>query len=173
MREDNYEMIRWALLLGAAGSCRNPRNHSTPISHALEHRDVLLLRWILLRGGDPNEVIVKDVTPIDDAVNTAQYEAVEVLLRAGAGANDIQPDRSSCTPLMRAAASPDPAMATALCRLLLRYGADRSARDEDVAMSRLFLGYGAGRSAGDEKSVTASDIAARLGRVALAAELRP
>ncbi len=150
MIAEDYTQIRVALLSGASGGYYNDRTFDTPLSDAIEHGDLWMMHWILLRGGDPNEGVWP---PLFAAANKGDPRMIRLLLEYGADADFWYP-AEGCSPLMLAASCPDRKAATAMCRLLLKHGAGR-------APPASYAGK------------TAADRAAAQGYTALAEELRP
>jgi ankyrin repeat protein len=105
-----------------AGSRRRMPDTLTPLFDAVRNGDIASVSAWLDSGGDPD---ARDGragwTPLLHAIHMRQLDAVRVLLERGA---DPNARTRAVTPLMMAAAEPDPSFV----QLLLAYGADPQAR---------------------------------------------
>nr|WP_246448215.1 ankyrin repeat domain-containing protein [Novosphingobium flavum] len=119
-------------------------------------RDLEWLRFLLLRGADPNKANVKGVRPIGVAVSLGWVEGVQQLIERGARVDD--PGETGETPLMTAVHQRD----IELVRILIKAGASATRADNS------------GRSAKDYATLMGSEsaIAQELNTAAKAAAAR-
>jgi ankyrin repeat protein len=101
----------------------------TPLYLAAYWGDREALELLLLKGGDPNELIDRNYSLLTAAVDAGRYEIVEALLRQGANPNLSV--GGAATPLIRAAAQG----AVELVGLLLRSGADPDLASSTTALN--------------------------------------
>lgn len=95
-----------------------------------QRRDVLWVRFLLQRGGNPNVRDNKGVTPLQISVRLGDIDSVEALIKGGAQV-DIS-DRQGETPLMSAVHQRN----VALVRALLEQGADPDVNDNTGRSAR-------------------------------------
>lgn len=84
IRWDRHDLVDDLLLLGAEDDCKIRKNGEAPIHVAAELGREHILRSLLLKGANKNEVNSEVMTPLQLAVTHGHVRAVKVLLLAGA-----------------------------------------------------------------------------------------
>lgn len=135
-------------------NARDLSTGETALHIVTKRRDVVWIKFLAQRGGNPNIADKKGITPLMIATSLGFVEGVEALVEAGARV-DVTNDAGE-TPLIAAVHSRN----TPLVRMLLKQGADpdrtdnsgRSARDYARLMGHSSTMLGEIERADDERS---------------------
>jgi hypothetical protein len=119
---------------------RDVTSGDTGLHIAVQRGDLLWVRFLLQRGGDPNILNKKGVSPLQLATALGFVEAVEELIKKGASI-DIA-DQTGETPLIAAVHARN----VALVRLLLAKGADPDHNDNSGRSARDYVELQSGNS---------------------------
>jgi ankyrin repeat protein len=112
---------------------RDISSGDTGLHIAVARSDVLWVRFLLQRGGDPNIRNKKGLTPLQLATAMGFTEGVEALIKGGASVNVS--DQTGETPLIAAVHARN----AALVRLLLEKGADPDRNDNSGRSARDYM----------------------------------
>jgi hypothetical protein len=112
---------------------RDITSGDTGLHIAVARSDVLWVRFLLQRGGDPNIRNKKGLTPLQLATAMGFTDGVEALIKGGASVNVS--DQTGETPLIAAVHARNVAMV----RLLLEKGADPDHTDNSGRSARTYM----------------------------------
>lgn len=114
-------------------NARDISSGDTGLHIAVARSDVLWVRFLLQRGGDPNIRNKKGLAPIQLATALGFIDGVEALIKGGASVNVA--DQTGETPLIAAVHARNPE----LVRLLLAKGADPDRNDNSGRSARDYM----------------------------------
>jgi len=142
LRNSAVVLCIFALFIGLLTGCLQPRGGSSsqavnkvaqaeeidPVQwyETVRWQSVSLVKELLERGADPDQIFFSGETALHFAVEQGNYELAQLLLGYGADVN-IQERKEGFTPLMYAGIKDDQKMMT----LLTSHGADPTAPDID------------------------------------------
>lgn len=112
---------------------RDITSGDTGLHISVARNDVLWIRFLLQRGGDPNIRNKKGISPLQLATALGFTDGVEALIKGGASVNVS--DQTGETPLIAAVHARN----TALVRLLLDKGADPDHNDNSGRSARNYM----------------------------------
>jgi len=119
---------------------RDITSGDTGLHIAVARSDVLWVRFLLQRGGDPNIRNKKGITPLQLATAMGFTDGVEALIKGGASVNIS--DQTGETPLIAAVHARNVSMV----RLLLEKGADPDHNDNSGRSARNYMDLQSGNT---------------------------
>ncbi len=119
---------------------RDVTSGDTGLHIAVQRSDLLWVRFLLQRGGDPNIRNRKGLTPLQLATALGFTDGVEALIKGGANVNVA--DQTGETPLIAAVHARN----IGLVRLLLEKGADPDRNDNSGRSARTYVELMSGNS---------------------------